>query len=304
VTVVGLDIGGTRMKAGRVDASGRVLASASLPTPTSLPAMREAAQALVREVADSSTPLRVGIGCRGIIDHRTTRVDSLPGTVSYLEGTVLREFFDPAAIVEADNDARVAMAGEMFWGAARGRRNAFMLTLGTGVGGAVIAEGQLLRGTRGVAGHLGHVTVDPDGPLCICGNNGCLETYFSAKAIESEAYAVLHRGCETALTPNAGVVSCEQIFAAAAAGDYVAGLIVTRATRMLAGAIAGMVHAFDPEVVILGGQISLAGEALLEPVRQDVWRRTRRLLCREVPVMSSQLHDPSGVLGAAALVLY
>ncbi|HET8549035.1 MAG TPA: ROK family protein [Bryobacteraceae bacterium] len=303
MTVVGLDIGGTTIKAGRVDASGRILASASAATPLTLAAMRDVVGALVRDVGDGSASLRVGIGCRGIIDRETTRVDSLPGAASFLEGTLLRDLLDVAAVVAADNDARVAMAGEMRWGAARDRRNAVMLTLGTGVGGAVLAEGQLLRGTGGVAGHLGHITVDPDGPLCICGNHGCLESLFSARAIEGAARAALHRGCDSVLkTGNAP--SCEQIFAAAAAGDVVASEVVTRAVRILAGAVAGLVHAFDPEVVILGGQISRAGEALFAPVREQVWRRTRRLLRREVPVIPSELHDPSGVLGAAALVLY
>jgi glucokinase len=300
VTVVGLDIGGTSIKAGRVDESGRVLASVSAPTPASLAAMREVAPALVGQVADSPAALRIGIGCRGIIDQETTRVDALPGPGAYLEGTLLRELFDARAVVAADNDARVAMAGEMRWGAARGRRNAVMLTLGTGVGGAVVAEGQLLRGAGGVAGHLGHITVDVDGPLCICGNIGCLETLFSARAIEAEAFAAAHRECDTVLTRSS---QCEQIFAAAALGDTVAAGIVARSTRMLAAAIAGLVHAFDPEVVILGGQIAAAGEALFGPVRQEVWRRTRRLLRREVPIVGSQLNDPSGILGAAALVL-
>ena len=300
MTVVGLDIGGTSVKAGRVDSSGRILATASARTPPTLAGMRETARALVTELADGASPLRIGIGCRGIIDIETTRVDALPGAASYLEGTLLRDFFDPSAFVVADNDARVAMAGEMLWGAARGRRNAVMLTLGTGVGGAVVAEGRLLRGTGGVAGHLGHITVEPDGGLCICGNQGCLETCFSARAIEAEAFAAVHRGCATKLVAGA---SCEEVFAAAAAGDEVAAQIVARAIRLLGGAIAGLVHAFDPEVVVIGGQISRAGDALFNPVRQEVWRRTRRLLRREVPVVGSDLHDPSGIAGAAALVL-
>jgi glucokinase len=300
VTVVGLDIGGTSIKGGRVDALGQILARATAATPPTLAGMRDAVRGLVRDLADGGAPPRIGMGCRGIIDQQTTRVEALPGAASYLEGTLLRDLLDGAEVVAADNDARVAMAGEMRWGAARDRRNAVMLTLGTGVGGAVLAEGQLLRGAGGVAGHLGHITIDPDGPLCICGNYGCLETLFSAKSIEAAAFASLHRGCDSGLKQNA---TCQQVFAAAAAGDEIASDIVRRAVSVLAGAIAGLVHAFDPEVVILGGQISLAGELLFKPVREQVWRRTHRLLRRQVPVIPSQLHDPSGVLGAAALVL-
>jgi predicted NBD/HSP70 family sugar kinase len=166
----------------------------------------------------------------------------------------------------------------------------------------------LLRGNGGVAGHLGHLTIDPDGPLCICGNRGCLETFFSARAIESEAFAAAHRGCDSALTrryrQSHGRLTCEEVFAAAAGADEVALEIVTRATRILGGAIAGLVHAFDPEVVIVGGQISTAGELLFEQLRPEVWRRTLRLLRREVPIVPSQLSDPSGIAGAAALVMH
>jgi glucokinase len=303
VTAVGLDIGGTSIKAGRVDAAGQMLAAASAATPPTLEGMRDAVRRVVREVADHAAELRVGIGCRGIIDQDTTRVNALPGAASYLEGTLLRDLLESAGVVSADNDARVAMAGEMRWGAARGVRNAVMLTLGTGVGGAALAEGRLLRGAAGVAGHLGHITMDPDGPLCICGNRGCLETLFSARSIEAAAFAALHRGCDSVLSGRTPA-TCEQIFAAAAAGDEIAKDIVARATMMLAGAIAGLIHAFDPEVVILGGQISLAGDILFLPLREQVWRRTHTLLRRQVPIVPSQLHDPSGVLGAAALVLY
>jgi glucokinase len=303
VTVVGLDIGGTTVKAGRVDASGQILARANAPTPPTLGAMRDTVRTLVRQLGADSGPLRIGMGCRGIIDRETTRVDALPGAASYLEGTLLRDLLEGEPEVAADNDARVAMTGEMRWGAARGSRNAIMLTLGTGVGGAVLAGGELLRGAGGVAGHLGHITVDPDGPLCICGNYGCLEALFSGRSIEAAAAGALHRGCDSSLK-DFPAPTCRQVFAAAAAGDELASDIIERALRTLAGAIAGLVHAFDPEVVILGGQISLAGDSLFRPVREQVWLRTRRLLRRQVPVIPSQLHDPSGVLGAAALVIY
>jgi glucokinase len=209
--------------------------------------------------------------------------------------------------VRADNDARAALAGEVAWGAARGRRNAVMLTLGTGVGGGILAGGRLLHGMRGVAGHLGHLTVDPDGPVCICGNRGCLETLFSARAIEGEATAAVLRGCHSRLTDlfagDPRAVTCEAVFAAAADGDEVARAICDRAIKYLAGAIAGIFGAFDPEVVILGGQIAAAGAALFEPLQAQVTARARRLVGREVPVIQAEISE-SGILGAAALVKY
>jgi glucokinase len=304
---LGFDIGGTRIKAARVDPAGEIVAMRSRSTPLDLAGMRDAAASITAELSPGDSPLLVGIGCRGIIDHVTTRVEALPGSTSFLEGTVLSDLFPPGSRVAADNDARVAMAGEMLWGAARGCRNAMMVTLGTGVGGAILAEGRLLRGASGVAGHLGHITLDPDGPVCICGNRGCLETFFSARAIESAAFAVAHRGCDSALTrrynESGGKLACEEVFAAAAAGDPLAAEIVERANRVLGGAIAGLVHTIDPEVVIVGGQISEAGRLLFDGLEREVWQRTKRLLRRDVPIVRSQLADPSGVCGAAALIL-
>jgi glucokinase len=298
VSVLGIDIGGTRLKAGRVDESGRIEASRTAPTPGDRDSLRATLDSLIGELGGASVN-GVGIGCKGIINPATTRVEVLPGTLAYLEGAVLRDLVPAGMRVAADNDARVAMAGELMWGAAKGRANALMLTLGTGVGGAIVADGRLLRGATGVAGHIGHLTVDPDGPVCICGNHGCLETFFSARAIESEAFAVVHRGCASRL---AGNPTCADVFRAAAEGDAIARGIIGRATRALGAALAGLLHILDPEVVIVGGQISEAGEALFEALKQEVRWRTRRLLRREVPIVPPRVADPSGIIGAAALV--
>lgn len=306
MSTLGVDIGGSRIKAGTVDECGNILAMRSVSTPSTLVELRSAVAILATELGMNGASL-VGVGCRGIVDPSTTRVDVLPGPAAYLEGTLLRDLFPEARFVAADNDARVALAGEATWGAARGCRHALMLTLGTGVGGAILSDGRLSHGSSNVAGHLGHITINPDGPPCICGNRGCLETFFSARAIESEAFAAAHRGCDTVLEvryrESGGRLSCQEVFAAAGAGDAIALEIVGRAIRVLGGAVAGLVHAFDPEVVILGGQISLAGDILFDGVRQEVWRRTRRLLRRDVPVVPSQVSDPSGVAGAAALAM-
>jgi glucokinase len=251
----------------------------------------------------------LGAGCKGIIDTATTRVDTLPGPLHYLEGLRLSDLLaaalPPGVPVAADNDARVALAGERRWGAARGIDNALMLTLGTGVGGAILSGGRILRGENGVAGHLGHLTVDPDGEPCICGNRGCLETVFSARAIESRAHAVAHRGVASRITERsrAGPLSCDAVFDLAAEQDPLALEIVHRATHVLAGAIAGLAFTLDPAVIILGGQIARTGDLVFKPLREEIWRRTRGLLRRDIPVIPSALADPSGVLGAAALLL-
>lgn len=302
--ILGIDIGGTRIKAGLVSEAGLIGQTASAPTPPSLDFFIAQIHELVREICANEKPNAVGIGCKGILHPSDTTVEVLPGTMHYLQGIKLSNLLAPVlpldAPVFADNDARVALAGEAAWGAARGHADVLMLTLGTGVGGAVISGGKLLRGAMGVAGHIGHLTIDPLGPLCICGNRGCLETFFSARAIEFAARNGVDRGCESRLPHNA---TCADVFDAASAGDSLAAMIVRDALEALGAAVAGLAHVFDPEIVILGGQISEAGETLFGPIREQVHWRTRCLLRRDVPIVPAQIADRSGVVGAAAIAM-
>lgn len=310
MVVLGIDIGGTLIKAGMVDEMGAILASRTVETPADLegfvPSLHDAIRWLLEATA---LPAGVGVGCKGIINPDSTLVEVLPGALHYLEGLRISDLVGlPLDVpVFADNDARVALAGEMVWGAARGFENVVMLRLGAGVGGAVIANGQLLRGHAGVAGHLGHLTVNANGPLCVCGNRGCLETVFSARAIEGEAWSAVHRGCHSTLTrlfrEQPQLATCRTIFQAASEGDELSQSIITRAIDGLAAAVAGLLHLFDPEVVIMGGHLMDAGEELLTPLREQVWERSRRLLSRDVPLVEQLVADKSGIVGAAGLVM-
>jgi glucokinase len=302
--VLGIDIGGTRIKAAVVTEAGKTIRSAEALTAAQPEAFGASLNNMLRVLQQDLPPVEsAGIGCKGIIDSHSTKVLTLPGALHHLEGQRLSTIIAPVlpanCPVIADNDARIAMAGEKQWGAARSCQDAIMLTLGTGVGGAVMLDGEILRGKGAIAGHIGHLTVDPDGPECICGNHGCLETYFSALAIESEAATALHRGLITQLSKP----TCEDVFTAARNGDQVALRIVHRATKYLAGAIAGLLFVLDPEKVILTGQITEAGALLFDLVRKDVHERTLPLLRRTVPIVKSELSDPSGTLGAAAIAL-
>jgi len=310
MVVMGIDIGGAQIKAGMVDDQGAILASRTITTPPDLDSFLPSLHDAVRWLLETTAlPAGVGVGCKGIINPDSTEVETLPGALHYLQGLRLSDLVGlPLDVpVFADNDARVAMAGEMVWGAARDRQNVIMLTLGMGVGGAVVANGRLLRGHTGVAGHLGHLTVEPDGALCVCGNRGCLETVFSARAIEGEAWAAVHRGCASSLTrlfrEHPQLATCRTIFQAAREGDELAGSILVKAIRRLGAAIAGLLHVFDPEVVILGGQVADAGLDLLGPLQEEVWSRSRGLLGRDVPLIEQQVADKSGIVGAAGLAM-
>lgn len=309
---LGIDIGGTNLKAGIVSGDGRILFSAAVPTPTNLTDFSAALGGLTNELAVKVDKIEgVGIGCKGIVDPHTTEVQICPGTFSFLENKSLKDFvrgsFAKEIPVAADNDARAALVGETVWGAARDKKNVLMFTLGTGLGGAILAEGKIIRGASGVAGHLGHVTIDPRGALCICGSRGCLETVFSAGAIEAAALHAIHRGCESILTErfaaNYQRLTCRDVFEAAGAGDKLAQDIVDKAIHDLGAGIAGLLHVFDPEIVIVGGSIAEAGKSLFEPLAKEIGGRTKRWLKQSVSLVAPQI-AASGIAGAAALVAH
>jgi glucokinase len=300
---VGVDLGATAVKAAFVDLRGNLIETFRQPSPRTLSALRDFVHSVLKRA-----PLRphgIGIGCKGVIDTATTRVKSLPGDLNFLEGKLLAEAVAGGDVpVYADNDARTALIAEVLWGAARGKRNVVLLTLGTGVGGAALVDGVVLRGASGAAGHFGHMTLDPHGGLCICGNYGCVETLFSSRAIESDYLAHLHRAAQARLSvgESGQPPSTEAIFHAAAEGDESARRVLDRALEHLTAAVVSVLHIFDPEVLILGGNIAEAGPQLLAPIREPIARRTRTLLGREVPIVFQSVVGYGGVAGAAGLV--
>jgi glucokinase len=300
---IGVDIGGTGIKAGIVGRSGELFETFHETSPRTISALRDFVHSVVKR---ARVPvLGIGVGCKGIIDANSTCVKSSPGDLCFLEGKLLSEVIGAGDVpVCAENDARVALIGEVLWGSARGKRNVVMLTLGTGVGGAVLVDGAILHGANGAAGHLGHTTIDPRGGLCICGNYGCLETRFSSRAIESDYWAHLHRAAPTKLsiTSTGEVPNPEAIFRAAAEGDECARYVVDRALEYLGAALVSFLHTFDPEIFILGGNIAAAGPQLIAPIRTKIARRTKTLLGREVPIVFQKLVGYGGVAGAAGLV--
>ena len=284
---VGVDIGATAIKAALVNLSGNLVESFHQPSPRTPGALHDFVHLVLQQAKVQARG--IGIGCKGVIDTATSRVNSLPGDLNFLEGRLLADVIDPGDLpLYADNDARTALIAEVLWGAARGKRNVVLLTLGTGVGGAALVDGSILRGASGAAGHLGHMTLDLHGGLCICGNRGCVETRFSSRAIESDYLAHLHRAAPTKLSLGEG--------------DESARCVIHRALEYLTGAVVSVLHIFDPEVLIIGGNIAEAGPQLLAPIRDQVAQRTRILLGREIPIVFQSQVGYGGVAGAAGLV--
>jgi glucokinase len=303
---IGFDIGGTNLKAGLVDSSGQLRVALSEATPRTLSAVKTLAESFITKLSSNLQIRAIGIGCKGVVDCKTTSLVSSPGDLKHIEGNLLRDLLPPSVSAKpifADNDARTALIAEWLWGAAKNCQNVLMLTLGTGIGGAMLMQGQIMRGAHGVAGHVGHMTIDTHGPLCICGNYGCLETVFSARAIEAESYSTAHRRVGSVLTDRAESSDCAQVFQAAAQSDEAAMWIINRATLHLAAGLTSLVHLIDPELIILGGQMADAGAQLLDPLRDELRRRTRILVGREIPIVSPRIPSHAGVIGAAGLAL-
>jgi glucokinase len=300
---LGVDIGATAIKAAVVGINGDLLERHQAPSPRTTDALHSFVHSILKQARKPL--LGIGIGCKGIIDAESSRVDRLPGDLHFLQGKFLNELVDAGSLpVRADNDARTALVAEVLWGAARGRRNVVLLTLGTGVGGAAMVDGTILHGAGGAAGHLGHITIDIQGGLCICGNYGCLETRFSSRAIEADYFAHLHRAAAATLSLGSGgeTPDTEAIFQAAARGDDSARRVLDRALEYLIAAVVSFLHIFDPELLILGGNIAAAGEQLLVPLRSAVAQRTKIMLGREVPIVPQTAVGYGGVLGAAGLI--
>ncbi len=227
----------------------------------------------------------LGVACRGIIDPETTTVLRLPGVLHELQGERLDQILSPISAglpIRAENDAKAALLGECWTGAAAGLRDVVLLTLGTHVGGGLLVDGRIVRGRHHAAAHLGHWTLDPNGPPCHCGNRGCLTQYFSA----------------TALRRRSEGLEATEVFARARRGEVRYHCIVSEAIDALAAALAGMAHALDPERIVLVGGLTDSAVDWLEPLRRSVASRTGGWLETPPPVVLGRLGDAAGCVGA------
>jgi glucokinase len=200
------------------------------------------------------------------------------------------------------NDANLAALGEHSYGAGRGDDDMIYLTVSTGIGGGIIADGRLVLGTAGLAGEPGHMTILPDGPPCNCGNTGCLEVLASGTAIGREARRRLAAGEASALAGQPiETVDAEDVVRAARAGDRLAAEVFGEAMGYLGVGVANLVHLFNPRAIIIGGGVSNAGDLLFHPVREAVRRRCMAAFRQDIRIIRAKLGDDVGLLGAAAL---
>ena len=312
-TAIGVDLGGTNIKAGVVSEDGSVVATTECPTLAA-----EGPDAVVGRMAKLVTDLKpkagagvagVGVGSPGPLNQLTGMLyftPNMPGWDNYPLGGNLAKKTGMKVIV--DNDANVAALGEYQFGAGKGTRTMILLTLGTGIGGGVIIDGKVLNGPDVTAGEVGHIVINPDGPKCGCGNHGCLEAYCGTAGILSRAWAELEKphavsvlrewigDDQLKLTPAMLTKAAEQ-------GDGIAISVLRETGRLLGVGIASLTNLFAPDMVLLGGGIAGAGEFIFRSVREEVEKRAMAPNNKRVKILPAKLGNTAGLVGAAALVL-
>ena len=302
---IGIDLGGTNTKGGVLDAAGRLTTRLSIATEAErgFEHVFERIVRLVRDLSGQSCGDAVGVGLAapGPLSHATGVIHAAPNLPGWVN-IRLAELLSAAVglPVGLENDANAAAYGEHIAGAGVGCQNMVMLTLGTGVGGGVILGGQLVRGAFESAGEVGHMIVALDGRPCPCGQRGCLERYASAAAIAARARQRIDAGDETVL-PEGRDLDAQDVAEAAGRGDALAREIWEDACRRLAQACVNLTHLINVERIVLGGGLSAAGEALLEPTRRHFEALFWRLTDERPQILTARLGDDAGVIGAAAL---
>ncbi|MEA5155197.1 ROK family glucokinase [Raineyella sp.] len=306
---IGIDIGGSKVAAAVVGPDGRLSGRRTIPTPTDrADAVEEAIVRLVDALASDHDACAVGIGAAGWVDETRRIVRFSPHLAWRNEPLVERLEARLDLPVVVDNDANAAAWGEYRFGAGQGSTTFAMITLGTGIGGGLVLDGEVHRGRWGVAGEWGHLCVVPDGQICPCGNRGCWEQYCSGEALRREAVALAGTGSPRALPllervgHDAGAIRGFHVTAAALAGDPACEEILTGVGEWLGRGLAGLAAVLDPERFVIGGGVSEAGEKLLGPARAAFARHlTGRGFRPMAEILPARLGNDAGLVGAADL---
>src|SRR4051812_31885250 len=315
--IIGVDLGGTKIFAGALSEDGKSShGMRSIPTSAELGAEGVADRivgliegVILDTIAQTNAKredfIGIGVGAPGPLDREKGLVIVAPnlGWKNY----PLRDRISDRLGLDTtlDNDANCATLGEWWQGAARGGRNVIGMTIGTGIGGGVIIDGKLFHGASDVAGEIGHTTIDLNGRHCKCGNYGCLEAYASGPAIATRAREVLVREEGDSAIPSMVKGKLDQITAqivydAAMAGDEIASEIVRDTAKYLGAGVANLLNIFNPDIVVVAGGVTAAGDALFVPLRAEVRRRAFRPAVEAARIVPGALPGTAGVVGAVA----
>ena len=310
MAVLGIDIGGTKLAAGVVSHEGKILARAEVPTlaaegfePVLARIIALGRGLLGRPEAAQDRVRRIGIGCAGPVDIRAGMVFNPPNLPGWTAVALVKHIEDALSLPAVlENDANAAGLGEFYYGAGRGARSLVYLTVSTGIGGGIILDGKVWHGLKDAAGEVGHMTVVPDGPICGCGNRGCLEAMASGPSIARQAREALAGDRPSGLREIRDFTAAD-VSRLARDGDAVAVEVWCGAVRYLGIGVAAVISILAPERVVIGGGVTRAGEFLFEPLREEVRRRVKLVPIESVPIVPAALGADVGILGAAAVAM-
>jgi glucokinase len=305
--VIGIDLGGTNIKAGAVDSEGMVRGRVSLPTPGAdagpdalAEAIGAAACTATHKAGTVPSAVRgMGIGSPGTIDMEAGVVGfspNLPQLNDYPLRRRLEQLLNVHCVLE--NDANAAALAESWVGAGRDVDSLVLVTLGTGIGGGIVAGGRIWHGAGCVAGEVGHMCIDPDGPPCGCGARGCWEQFGSASAMVRRMEETIESGRETVLA-EADEITGRAIYEAAVAGDEAARENIRETGRYIGIGVSNLLHIINPHVVAFSGGVTAAGEMLMDPIRAEVQERAMEFNRRDVRICYSEVPREPGIVGAA-----
>lgn len=310
--LAGVDVGGTRIKVGIADASGQLLACDITESVS-----YQDAETFLSSVADkirlmvcgaSGVLVGAGIGCPGRIDFENGRVVWLRSKLEFLEGVPLAEQLGErlSCRVVCDNDVNMILAGEMRFGAGRGYRNVVGITVGTGIGGALVLDGCMIRGKNWAAGNFGYMSTNPCGPRHICGNTGIIEEHASHSGILGQLRKALEDGEVSPLTKSLArneEPGLRELFEALDEGDPLAARLVSKLTSELGVMISNLIYTLDPELILVGGGLVSHRPSVLNLVCREVGGRVGFLPSDAIEILPMQLGDMAGVYGGIALAL-
>ncbi len=310
----GIDIGGTNIKFGLFDAAGNILFREQRPTMAEkgpIPLMHlvtNIAERLLYFAAEEEHAVDyVGVGSPGAVDHRTGKVVGPCPNIKGWQGTEISANMTERLNIPVfvDNDVNSMALAEVRFGAAMGAKSVVCVTVGTGVGGAVIVDGRVVHGSSSTAGELGHMTIDFDGPKCACGNNGCIESYCSSQAMTGRVKSKLAHGLTPAfsevLEGSLDGLTIKKIFAAAKKGDDIATAAINETATYLGVGLAGIINLLNPEIVVIGGGITDGGAGFVETVAEEIRKRAFSSAVENLTVSKAALGNDAGFIGAGLL---
>ena len=310
---IGIDVGGTNVKIALVDGEGKIIYSNSVPTYAQMGYeytvnnIKQAIKDLMKETNTEAKDIQgIGFDFPGQVDCKTGVVKNAPNIPGWVNVPIAQmiedEFHIPTRI---DNDVRCAALGELKFGAGRGCENFVCITVGTGIGSGLVINCKVVRGAANAAGEIGHIKLQmEDGPLCGCGDSGCLEAFASGPSIVAMAQEYLKGGKSAKFRELAvdGEITPYIVAKAAEAGDPVAKRIFEKMGYYIGMGLTSVINLLNPEKIIIGGGVAECGELLLDPIKRTINERAMKVQREAVEIVPAELGNSAGVIGASMLV--